>query len=61
MMNKDEKQKPGPRGIKRTMKTFRFPDDIARKLRIAAERKTVSEADYVQLALRVAFNKDGIE
>jgi hypothetical protein len=62
-MKTDQKSraKPGPKGIERVMVTFRFPAEIARKLRIAAAQETLSQADVVQLALRDWFRKKRIE
>jgi hypothetical protein len=61
MKSVKKSSKPGPKGIDRVMKTFRFPAEIARKLKIAAAQDTISEADCVQLALRDWFRKKRIE
>ena len=61
MKPEQKRSKPGPKGIDRVMKTFRFPAEVARKLRIAAAQDTISEADCVQLALRDWFRKKHIE
>jgi hypothetical protein len=60
-MKTEPKSKPGPKGIERVMKTFRFPKEIADRLERAAQKETTSEANIVQQALREWFRRKQIE
>jgi hypothetical protein len=62
MMTKQEKstEEPRPYGLDKKPKNMRLTPETIRKLKEASRRQGVSEAVYVELALKDRFRKDGI-
>jgi hypothetical protein len=55
------KKLPLPQKIKRKSSTFRLPEDVLRKLAVAALRARLSRTVYLQLALQAQFEKDHVK